>query len=130
MPKITIFIILISLLIISPIATNALSPQSITPESISQGEIIKGVSSPSAVTGVSDIVLILANIVKWIYIIFFIIAVMFILFAAYAYLTQGDSAEKISAVHSRIKYAAIAIIVALMATGFELIVKRFIIFGE
>ncbi|MDP3015357.1 MAG: hypothetical protein Q8N28_03050 [bacterium] len=120
-------IILIGFLLISPVLTNAISPESVTPENIAGGGVIKDVSAPTQVRDVSGIVGIVASVVKWIYIIFFIIAVMYVLFAAFAYLSEGDDAEKMKAVHNRIKYAAIAIAVALMAIGLEMIIKNFLI---
>ncbi len=67
-----------------------------------------------------------ADIVNWTYAIFFIITVMFVLFAAFNYLTGGDDAEKIKTAHQQIMYAAIAVAIALLAVGFSLIVKRFL----
>jgi heme/copper-type cytochrome/quinol oxidase subunit 2 len=66
------------------------------------------------------------GVAKWIYIIFFIIAIMFILFAAFNYLSGGGDAEKAKTAHNQIKYAVIAIAVALLAVGLEIIVKNFL----
>ena len=117
--------ILIALvLILFPLLTNAISPDQVTPENIAGGGVVKDVSAP--IQNVSGIVGIAANVVKWIYVIFFITAVIYILFAAFAYLTESDDSEKIKVVHTRIKYAAIAITVALLAVGFELIIRNFL----
>jgi hypothetical protein len=117
----------VGFLLISPLLTNAISPDQVTPKNIAGGDVIKVEKSP--IQNVSGIVGIIANVVKWIYIIFFIIAVMYVLFAAFAYLTESDDSEKMKIVHSRIKYAAIAIAVALLAIGLELIVKNFLTTG-
>ena len=69
---------------------------------------------------------VIASVVKWTYAIFFIITVMFVLFAAFNYLTGGDDAEKIKSAHQQIMYAAIAVAIALLAVGFSLIIKRFL----
>lgn len=69
---------------------------------------------------------VIASVVKWTYAIFFIITVMFVLFAAFNYLTGGDDAEKIKSAHQQIMYAAIAVAVALLAVGFSLIIQRFL----
>lgn len=122
-------IILIGFLLISPLLTNAISPDQVTPENIAGGGVIKNVSAPTQVREVSGIVGIAASVVKWIYIIFFIIAVMYVLFAAFAYLSESDDSEKMKVVHTRIKYAAIAIAVALLAIGLEMIVKNFLTTG-
>ena len=112
-----------------PLLTSAISPESVTPENIASGGVITGVSAPEQVQSVTGLVEITAAVVKWIYIIFFIIAVMFILFAAFNYLTGGDEPEKIKTAHSSIKYAAIAIAVALLAVGLELIIGNFLMTG-
>jgi len=76
--KTKIFIIAAGLLAVSAIAGNvALAIQ------------IPGISQvgPTSVTGTVDVI---KNIVKWVYILFFIIAVLFIILAAFNYLTaQG-----------------------------------------
>ena len=73
--------------------------------------------------GIIDVI---RGVARWIYIIFFIIAVMFILFAAFNYLSGGEDAEKAKTAHNQIKYAAIAIAVALLAVGLEIIVRNFL----
>ncbi len=66
---------------------------------------------------------IISTIVRWTYIIFFIVAVLFILFAAFTYLTAQGDPEKVKTATNQIIYAAIAIVVAFMAVGIDLIVK-------
>lgn len=78
---------------------------------------------PTTVGGAVDLV---RYIVRWIYIIFFIIAVLFILFAAFTYLTAGGNEETVGKARNMIIYAAVAIIVALLAVGFEAIVRNFL----
>ena len=126
MVKILKLFFVIALLFL-PLLTSAISPDQVTPENIAGGGVIKVEKSP--IQNVSGIVGIVAGVVKWIYIIFFIIAVMYVLFAAFAYLTENDDSEKMKVVHSRIKYAAIAIAVAILAIGLELIVKNFLTTG-
>ena len=72
---------------------------------------------------------VVAAVVRWIYVIFFIIAVLFLLFAAYAYLTAKGDPETIKNVHNQLIYAAIAIVVALIAVSVDLIIKNFITTG-
>lgn len=59
---------------------------------------------------------ILNQILTWISIIFWIVAVIFILYAAFLYLTAAGDAEKVKKASSQLLYAVIAIAVALMAT--------------
>ena len=80
-------------------------------------------TGPTTIGGLVDV---LKGVIRWTYIIFFVIAVMFILFAAFSYLTAGGDAEKITTAKNRVIYAAIAIIVALLAVGFEVIIRNFL----
>lgn len=78
---------------------------------------------PSTVGGIVDII---RQVVRWIYIIFFIIAVLFIIMAAFTYLTAGGDPEKVAVAKNRLIYAAVAIAVAFLAVGFEAIVRNFL----
>ena len=78
---------------------------------------------PTTVGGLVDI---LRNVVRWVYIIFFVLAVMWILLAAFNYLTAGGEAEKITKAKNMLIYAAVAIVVALLAVGFETIIRNFL----
>jgi len=98
---------------------------------IASGQIanIPGIQpvGPGTVGGLVDV---LKNVVRWIYVIFFIFAVMFIIFAAFSYLTAGGDAEKVDKAKNRIVYAAVAIAVALLAVGFEAIIRNFLATGQ
>ena len=85
-----------------------------------------GISDAPKIEKIDTLVDIVRNIVKWTYIIFFIVAVMFILFAAYAYLAAQGEPEAINKIKTQIMYAAIAIVVALMALSVELIIRNLI----
>lgn len=78
---------------------------------------------PSTVGGVVDII---RQVVRWVYIIFFIIAVLLIIFAAFTYLTAGGDPEKVAEAKNRLIYATVAIAVAFLAVGFEVIVRNFL----
>lgn len=55
------------------------------------------------------------TIFKWLFAILIAVAVIFILLAAYGYLTGGGDPEKVKVANKRILFAAIAVIVALLA---------------
>ena len=78
---------------------------------------------PSTVGGLVDVI---RNAARWIYILFFIIAVVFIIFAAFTYLTAAGDEEKVKKAKNMIIYAAIAIVVALLAVAFETIIANFL----
>ena len=90
----------------------------------STGINLPGVNT--SITTVSGLVDIIRGVVRWIYIIFFIIAVLFIIFAAFTYLTSAGDPEKVGTAKSQLIYAAIAIAVALLAVGFQAIVSNFL----
>ncbi|HPW34502.1 MAG TPA: pilin [Candidatus Paceibacterota bacterium] len=69
---------------------------------------------------------ILANIVKWLYTIFFIVAVLFILIAAYNFMQGGSNPKAVETAKSQLKYAVIAIVVALVASGVSLMIELFL----
>lgn len=88
-----------------------------------------GISLPGAntnITTVSGLVDILRGVVRWVYILFFIIAVLFIIFAAFTYLTSAGDPEKVGTAKNQLIYAAVAIAVALLAVGFQSIVSNFL----
>jgi hypothetical protein len=114
--KLSLVVSVISLLLLGNVA-------------IGQVAQIPGIQ-PTGPTTVGGLVDVLRNVVRWIYILFFIIAVMFILFAAFSYLTAGGDPEQVSKAKSRIIYAAIAIAVALLAVGFEVIIRNFLQAGQ
>jgi len=85
-----------------------------------------GLQGPRVET-VGGLVGILASVVIWIYYIFFVVAVLFVILAAFGYLTSGGQPEEIKTVHKRLMYAAIAIAVALLSVSVNLIVRNFLI---
>jgi len=115
-----IFISLIIFFIFLPFLVGAITPGAI-PEAKELGTPESPIKTPG---GLLDAI---ANIVKWVYIVFFVIAVMFILFAAFTYLTAGGNPEKIKSARTKIIYAAIAIAIALLAVGAVTIIKNFLL---
>ena len=80
----------------------------------------------SPINNASQLLSILAKITQWMYTIFFILAVIFILLAAYNFLfAQGDP-EKIKTARKQIIWAAVAIAVALLSVGATQIIQSFI----
>ncbi len=79
--------------------------------------------SYAAIETADDVIRVLGNIVGWTYQIFFIVAVFFILIAAFSFLTAKADPEKIKTARSQIFYAVIAIAIALISIGADMIVK-------
>ncbi len=78
------------------------------------------------VTSIQDVMNILRSIVNVMYTAFFIVAIAFILLAAFNYLTAQDDPEKIKSATKQIMWAAVAIAVALISVGFNKIVESFL----
>jgi heme/copper-type cytochrome/quinol oxidase subunit 2 len=114
---------LISSICFLPLAVSAIAPGTI-PEA---GEL--GIQE-SPIETAGGLLSVIADVVRWVYILFFIVAVMFILFAAFNYLTAGGEAEKIKTSHRQIIYAIIAIAVALLAVGVTAIIQNFLQSGR
>lgn len=69
---------------------------------------------------------ILAGILRYAYTIFFIVAIIFILIAAFNFLTAKDNPEKVKSARSQLMWAAVAIAIALISVGAANIVLRFL----
>ena len=114
-----IFITSIIFLIFLPFLVGA-----ITPGTIPGAKELGTPESPIKTSG--GLLDTIASIVKWVYIVFFIVAVLFILIAAFNYLTGGGQPEKIKLAHTQLMYALIAIAIALMSVGAVTIIKNFL----
>jgi hypothetical protein len=87
---------------------------------------IEKLAEDSPIKDVDDIFNILKTIVQYAYTIFFILAVLFILIAAFNFLTaKGDSA-KVQSARDQIKWAVVAVIIALISVGAAEIINNFI----
>ncbi|MBI4087699.1 MAG: hypothetical protein HY434_02610 [Candidatus Liptonbacteria bacterium] len=51
------------------------------------------------------------------------LAAIMVIWAAYIYLRAGDDSEKVSKAHKTITYAAVAVVVALIAKGFPVLIS-------
>ena len=65
----------------------------------------------------------LATIVNWVIVIFWVLTVLFLIWAAVLYLTGAGNEEKIKEAKNRVIYAIIAAAIALLSTGLQTIVK-------
>lgn len=119
--KKTFFVLALVILII-PLVSSA--------QGIKKGEIPDagdlGINPGSPVESVSGAVNILTATVRWVYTVFFILTILFVLVAAYKYLTKADDAEKLKEARQQLVYAAIAVVIALLAVGFSAIISNFL----
>jgi len=61
-------------------------------------------------------------VIRWIYTIFMVVAVVFVLLAAFQYLTSGGDKEKTKKANNMLMYAVIAIVIAILAFSITRIV--------
>ncbi|KKR89198.1 MAG: hypothetical protein UU85_C0004G0038 [Candidatus Wolfebacteria bacterium GW2011_GWA2_42_10] len=115
-----IFILLLILGIIFPIFSFAAFP--VGEVAGPGGKLPEG----AGIKEVSDLVGILTKVLAWIYTILFIIAIIFILIAAFTYLTAQADPEKIKTATRQIMWAAVAIAVALISVSINVIISNFI----
>jgi|AntAceMinimDraft_18_1070375.scaffolds.fasta_scaffold115884_1 heme O synthase-like polyprenyltransferase len=78
------------------------------------------------ITSMTQVESLLENILGWIYTFFFIFAAIFILIAAFQYLTAAGDEEKVKKAKNMLIYAVIAIAIALVAMGIDNIVANLV----
>ncbi len=107
----------LTLLTLSPaLAMAQVSGVQQLPDSLPQGE---------------DSVLALINtVINWFFTLLIVLAVAFIVYAAYKYLFSGGSEEGVSTAHKMLMYAAVAIAVGTLAKGIVFTVQRFVLGGS
>ena len=65
------------------------------------------------------------TVTDWIFAIFITVAIIFILFAAFTYLTSGGG-EEVQKAHKQLLYAAVAIAVAVLSKGIIVVVRKIV----
>ncbi len=81
------------------------------------------VQNQAPVSSLSGATSSLATIVNWVIVIFWVLTVLFLIWAAVLYLTGAGNEEKIKEAKNRVIYAIIAAAIALLSTGLQTIVK-------
>ena len=71
-----------------------------------------------------DITKIIVTLINWLTGLFFAVAVLFIFYAAYLYLTAAGDPEKLGKAKNQLIYSIIAIVVALLAGSIRFIVEN------
>lgn len=86
----------------------------------------KDLAQGSPIKEPGDVFRILVNLVRYAYTIFFIVAIVFIIVAAFKFLTAGGNPEKIQSARTQIMWAVVAIAIALISVGAATIIKGFL----
>ncbi|RME55727.1 hypothetical protein D6779_12150 [Candidatus Parcubacteria bacterium] len=77
----------------------------------------------SPIKTISGALQLLCRIFAWLFTFFIVIAVIFVLLAAWKYLTAAGDADKVKSANQSLIYAAVAVGVALIAKGVPTIVS-------
>src|SRR3989344_8742414 len=72
--------------------------------------------------GEGSVTSVLLGLLKWFYAVFWVVAVGFVIWAAFTFLFADGDEGKIGEAKNRLKYAVIAAAVALLSTGINVIV--------
>ena len=82
-------------------------------------------NAPNTISSVQILLDKVCLIVNVIFTILLVVVVVFIILAAFSYLTAGGDPEKVKAANQKLIYAAVALVVALIAKGVPAIVTSF-----
>jgi uncharacterized membrane protein len=87
------------------------------------------ISAPSNINNINQITGnagILCTIINWVFWLLIVLTIIFVLVAAFKYLTAAGDPEKVKSAGNTLLYAAIAVVVALIAKGLPLLISTFI----
>ena len=109
----------------SALLTSVLAP------AIALAGDIGGISEQAPVAGGDvKIIDIITTLIGWLTALLIILAVVFIIWAAFIYLTAGGDTEKVGKANKMLIYAAVAIAIALLSQGIVFIVGQLATGGE
>ncbi len=78
---------------------------------------------PETITTPQDIIDIIDTVANWFFAILLAVAVVFILIAAYQFLTSGGDPARVGAARQSLLYAIIGIAIAFLARGIVMLVR-------
>lgn len=84
------------------------------------------VPQATSITSLSSVLNLLCTVFAWAFYFLIVVAVIFVIVAAFRYLTAAGDPEKVKAAGSTLLYAAIAIGVALLARAVPLVIGSFL----
>jgi Type IV secretion system pilin len=86
-----------------------------------------GVSAPvSGISSIGAVQSTLCQVVNWMFYLLIVFAVVMVLVAAFKYLTAAGDPEKVKSASHTLLYAAVAVIVAIIAKAFPSLIGSFI----
>jgi len=81
------------------------------------------ITAPTGPTTGAAVVALIENLTNWLFIGFLLLATIFILLAAFQYLTGGGDPTQTSAARKKLIYAVGAVIIATLAKGFVAVAR-------
>jgi hypothetical protein len=85
-----------------------------------EGQLSKGPQEGNALLALVDVA------TNWVFAIFIVLAIIFVLLAAFQFVTGGGDAKKIEEARSKLIWAAVGVIVALLAKGIVPVIKAIV----
>lgn len=81
---------------------------------------------PSGPQTIGDFLALLDKLANWLFSILLIVAVVFIVYAAFKFVTAGGNPGEIEQARHMVLYAVIGIVIAVAAKGFVAVAKSFV----
>lgn len=88
--------------------------------------ITQPIGPPTINFNIQTVINILNNVVTWVFTIFLIVAVIFIIIAAFRYLFSGGDPAGVKGATQAVVFAAVAIAVALLSVAIRFIVQQLV----
>lgn len=86
-----------------------------------------GIGTADQYTTIGGVIGVVLTIVQWLYTILFIVAVLFIIFAAYNFVTSSGDEGKVDKAKKQLLYAVIGVAVALLAFAIVQLVQNAVV---
>jgi len=113
---------------LAPVAAIVLLPLVASAAGITgpQTPTASGAVPSQSISSLQDILNSVCTIFGWLFVFLIALAIIFVVIAAFKYLTAGGDPEKVKTAGGTLLYAAIAVGVALLARAIPLIVSNFL----
>lgn len=101
----------------------------VTLPALAQPRQVPGADKTIFENGIGGGISLIKNLTNWLFTILLVLAVLFIIVAAYKYLFSGGG-EEVGSAHSMLIYAAVAVAVAFLARGVVYVVESLVTDGS
>jgi hypothetical protein len=92
----------------------------------SAGNVAPNSLPTPVITSLGGLITYICNAINWVFTFLVILTILFIIIAAFKYLTSAGDPDKVKSANNQLIYAAIAVAVALVAKGIPLVVAGFL----